>query len=209
MEILKDQLDFFTSIEKSLEEIDSNWKSYKGVLAVGTHSPVGIEEKIWKIKESRENNIPFLGICFGMQLAVIEYCRNVIGILDATSQEFGYKGEFVVNKLPNLRVGIFPVKHFDNTETYESHWHNFFVGEGVSQLMAINGVKVSFTEGILETFKLMDHPFFVGIQWHPEYQSSRKSPHKLLKEFMEVCRETTKPVQYNKWTDNNKSHAPN
>lgn len=188
MEILKEKLDFSTSVEKSLEEIDPNWLNYKGLIVVGSHSPIGIEEKIEKIKFARENNIPFLGICFGFQLAVIEYCRNVIGIRNATSQEFGYSGEFVVVKLPNLRVGIFPVKHFDDTETYESHWHNFAVGKGVGQLMGIRGVKISFTENVLETFQLSDHPFFVGVQWHPEYQSSKKTPHKLLQEFIGACK---------------------
>lgn len=188
MEIIKEKLDFSTSVEKALDEIDSKWRNYDGMIAVGSHFPLGIEEKIERIKFARENNIPFLGICLGMQLAVVEYCRNVIGITNATSQEFGYSGEFVVVKLPNLRVGIFPVKHFDDTETYESHWHNFAVGKGVGQLMGVKGVKVSFTENILETFQLSDHPFFIGVQWHPEYQSSKEKPHKLLVDFLQVCK---------------------
>ena len=102
MEILND---FNTTVKKALEEIDPNYQDYPGLVICGTHSPHDVEQMIEKIREAREYGTPFLGICFGHQLAAIEYARNVLGIKDATSEEFG-KGNFVVYKLPQLNVGL-------------------------------------------------------------------------------------------------------
>src|SRR3990167_2716060 len=96
MEILND---FSTSVIRALSEIDKDWESYDGLVVCGTHSPHDVEMMIDKIRQARESGRPFLGICFGHQLAAIEYARNVLGIKDATSEEFG-QGTFVVKKLP-------------------------------------------------------------------------------------------------------------
>lgn len=114
MEIVND---FDTSVKKALEEIDPNYLKYKGLIICGSHTPHNIEEMISLIKQAREEGIPFLGICFGHQLAAIEYARNVLGIKDATSEEFG-KGTFVVKKLPELKVGL---------HNGESYWNNYEV----------------------------------------------------------------------------------
>ena len=71
MEILKNNNDFFTSVHKALSEIDENWDDYPGLIIVGTHAPVDVEEKLKAIQEVRERGIPILGICFGMQLLLI------------------------------------------------------------------------------------------------------------------------------------------
>lgn len=112
MEILGD---FQTSVHKALEEISPNYKKYKGLVICGTHTPHGVEPIIEKIRIARETEIPFLGICFGAQLAAIEYARNVLGVKDATSEEFG-KGTFVVKKRKELKVG------FHDGENY---WSNY------------------------------------------------------------------------------------
>src|SRR3990167_10728252 len=108
---------FTTSVEKALTEIDPKWKDYRGLIICGTHTPQNTEEMIEKIKVARETKLPFLGICFGHQICAIEYARNVLGIKDATSEEFG-KGTFVVKKLPELNVGL---------KNGESYWNNYEV----------------------------------------------------------------------------------
>tara|TARA_Y100001949_G_C15977034_1_gene326606 strand:- start:41 stop:502 length:462 start_codon:yes stop_codon:yes gene_type:complete len=96
--------DFNTTVHKSLAEIDINYMDYEGLIICGTHSPHNVESLILEITRARMNKIPFLGICFGHQLAAIEWARNN-GISDATSEEFG-KGTFVVKRLPEQKVGM-------------------------------------------------------------------------------------------------------
>lgn len=153
MQILND---FSTSVRKALEEIDPNYESYPGLVVCGTHSPHDVEAMIEDIRMARENGTPFLGICFGHQLAAIEYARNVLGIADATSEEFGTEGTFVVAKLPALKVGL---------HDGESYWHRYGVHKG-----------------LLDEWHKMDN--FITCQFHPEYQSSREKPHPLLVQFI-------------------------
>ena len=151
--------DFNTSVKKALSEIDPYWKDYEGLIICGTHTPHNTEELIDLIKNARENNIPFLGICFGHQLACIEYCINVLEIKDATSEEFG-QGTFVIKKLPELNVGL---------KDGESYWNNY----------EIDPV-------ILNQWYKPDN--FITCQYHPEYQSSKDKPHELLVKFLEICK---------------------
>ena len=101
MEILND---FSTSVKKAFAEIDTEWENYDGLVVAGTHTPHDVSNTLEKIRLARETSRPFLGICFGLQLMAIEYARNVLGIKDATSEEWG-KGTFVVTKRPELKVG--------------------------------------------------------------------------------------------------------
>lgn len=100
-----------------MEEIYPDYRKLDALVICGTHTPHDIEEMIQKIKEARETGRPFLGICFGHQLAAIEYARNVLGIKDATSEEFG-KGIFVVKRRLTLKVGL---------HEGESWWNNYEV----------------------------------------------------------------------------------
>jgi CTP synthase (UTP-ammonia lyase) len=109
--------DFTSSVQKAFDEIDPNWRSYDGLVICGTHTPSGTEVLIEKIKEARDTKRLFLGICFGHQLAAIEYARTVKGIVDATSEEFG-QGTFVVKKRDTLKVGL---------HDGESYWNNYEV----------------------------------------------------------------------------------
>src|SRR3990167_9671547 len=170
--------DFKTSPKKALSEIDTNWERYDGLIVCGTHSPKNTEEIIEKIKVARETKRAFLGICMGAQLAAIEYARNVKGVKDATSEEFG-QGTFVVTKLSELRVGIRLVTWPNGLETLESHWHNY-------EIKGMPGDYSSFSkdDGVLEMWGLRAHPFYWNVQFHPEYASSLNNPHFLLKDFL-------------------------
>lgn len=152
--------DFNTSVEKALSELDPKWRDYDGLIICGTHTPINIEAMIIAIQLARESNKPFLGICFGHQLAAIEYARNVMGIRDATSEEFGVSGTFVVIKNPEgLKVGL---------HDGESYWNNYMVHPDF-------------------LFDWDKPNNFVTCQYHPEYQSSKEMPHPLLEQFLNLC----------------------
>lgn len=97
--------DFSTSVRKALYEIDPNYEVLEGLVVCGTHNFHDVEMMIDEIRKARENGTPTLLICAGHQLGAIEYARNILGIKDATSEEFG-KGTFVVKKRPALKVGL-------------------------------------------------------------------------------------------------------
>lgn len=156
MEILND---FNTSVHKALAEIDPNYMDYEALVICGTHSPHDVEEMLEKIKKAREKKTPFLGICFGHQLSAVEYARNVLGISDATSEEYG-KGTFVVIKLGYLNVGL---------HEGQTWWNRFVVDPKIDR-----------------EWKKAEN--FITCQYHPEYQSSKKKPHPLLVNFIEQCK---------------------
>lgn len=151
--------DFKTSVEKALYEIDPLYRYYPGLVVCGTHTPKDIEQMIDMIRIARETEIPFLGLCFGHQLAFIEYCRNVLGIKDATSEEFGI-GTFVVVKRPELKVGL---------HSGETWWNNYEIPKDLE-----------------DSWEKPSH--FRTYQFHPEYQSSEQKPHPLLLDFIELCK---------------------
>lgn len=109
--------DFDTSVRKALTEIDSNWEEYDGLIVCGTHNQQYVDLILGEIKQARELKLPTLLICAGHQLGAIEYARNVIGIANATSEEFG-KGTFVVKKRPQMKVGL---------HAGESWWSSYYV----------------------------------------------------------------------------------
>jgi len=171
MEILND---FNVSVQKSLEEIDPHYLDYPGIVICGTHSPHDVEEMIATIQKVRLTKTPFLGICFGHQLAAVEYARNVLGFKDATSEEFGLPVQevvissfgagmihptsrnYVVTKLSQLKVGL---------HDGESYWNNYEVVPHFED----NWIK---------------EENFITCQYHPEYQSSKDKPHPLLVKFL-------------------------
>lgn len=153
--------DFTTSIKKSLSEIDENWRDYTGLIVAGTHNPHDVENMINEIQKARENGTPFYGECFGHQLACIEWARNVMGIKNATSEEWG-EGTFVVKKLPQLNVGL---------KNGESYWNNYAV---------IPEVEYDYCEKAPENM--------ISAQFHASYQSSKDKPHPLLVQFIKLCK---------------------
>ena len=112
--------EFQTSVRRALWEIDPEWESYRGLIICGTHSPKlsELDYFIDLIRDARVKGTPYLGICYGYQLSAIEWARNAMGIKDATSEEFGVRGTFVVQKRKDLKVGLY---------NGESYWNNYEV----------------------------------------------------------------------------------
>lgn len=182
--------DFSTSVIKSLNEIDPNWQSYSGLIICGTHNPHDIEEMITQIKHARENNIPFLGICMGFELMLVEWVRHK-GFPLANSGEIDPQATpKVIVQLPEIRVGIRSV-FWKGEESKESHWHNYAFARKHKDKFD-DEWELSFTDGILEIAKLRSHPFFMGVQFHPEYQSSEDNPHWVFKQFLALCKKYDK-----------------
>ena len=173
---------FQTSVRKALGEIDPNFEKYRGLVICGRHAPdkKTAEEEILRMEEARLSGIPTLGICWGLQVMMIEYARHVWKIKDATSEELEPESASpIIIKLPQLRVGI-----RDVGGRMESHWHNYKIQE-------LSSLETDFivirSEGIVEQMRLKSHPFYVGTQFHPEYQSSVDKPHPLLADFLRIC----------------------
>lgn len=175
--------DFSTSVTKALDEIDPNWRDYTGLIVCGTHSPEGwdIKNTIETIQEAREYDVPFLGICFGLQLAVIEYAQNVWGF-NANSTELEPDTPHpVVVKLPQLRVGMKEVNG-----KMESHWHNYAVNS--ERYVWREEWNVVESDGVIEIMELKGSRHHKGIQYHCEYESSKEKPHKDLVNFLQICK---------------------
>ncbi len=190
------------------EEIDSSeLESADGILIPGGFGERGIEGKIEATRIARENGIPFLGICLGMQIAVIEYARHIAGMEGANSSELDPETPFpVVDLLPEqkeisdmggtMRLGADPVKLHDSTKAreifgeavvYKRHRHRYEVNNQLRRRIEDAGLVVSGTspdERLVEIVEIPDHPFFVASQFHPEFNSRPTDPEPLFREFV-------------------------
>lgn len=163
----------------------------------------GIEGKIRAIKHVRENNIPFLGICLGMQCAVIEYSRNVLGLADATSSEFEFSSNNHVIDLMNeqkeitnmggtMRLGAYACKLKEGSKAHEAygatdiserHRHRYEFNSNYKDALEENGMiatGINPNSGLVEVVEVPSHRWFVGVQYHPEYKSTVINPHPLF-----------------------------
>jgi CTP synthase len=182
--------------EKDLHTVD-------GILVPGGFGQRGAEGKIDAIRYARENNIPFLGICFGFQLAVVEYARNVCKLKDANSTEIDEKTPHpVIDFLPDqkhldkkggtMRLGSEPCKIKSNTLAYnlyksheisERHRHRWEVNPQYVKLLEENGLVFSGVhpeKNLMEVMELPGHPYFIGSQFHPEFKSRLERPSPLF-----------------------------
>ena len=178
-----------------------------GIIVPGGFGDRGIEGMITTAKYARENNIPYLGICLGMQIAVIEFARNVCGLKDANSGEFNEQSKNkVIDFLPNqsstidkggtLRLGAYPCAVQKGTKLYECyeqdliserHRHRYEFNNSYKDLFVENGMVIGGTSPdgyIVETIEYPNHKFFVGVQFHPEFKSRPNKPHPLFKGFI-------------------------
>jgi len=184
-----------------------------GILIPGGFGTRGIEGKIMAVKYARENKIPYFGICYGMQCAVIEYGRNVLGFEDANTEEMNPETNhllihFMEGQKENtqdgkyggtLRLGSWPAKIKANTTTAkaydtdsidERHRHRYEFNNEYREKLETAGLVVSgeSPDGeLVEIVEITDHPFFVGVQFHPEFQSRPLSPHPLFNAFIKAA----------------------
>lgn len=170
----------------------------------------GTEGKIEATKYARENKIPFFGICLGMQMAVIEYARNVAGINEATSAEFNPKSKFrvidlmedqkiVAKKGGSMRLGSWPCTLKKNSLVHslygtdkidERHRHRFEVNNSFREKLVTAGLSISGTspdEELVEIIEIENHPWFIGTQFHPEFKSTPINSHPLFKSFIKAA----------------------
>ncbi|HEX8562240.1 MAG TPA: CTP synthase [Flavobacterium sp.] len=190
------------NIAEKLHDLD-------GILVAPGFGERGIEGKIETVKYARENKIPFFGICLGMQMAVIEYTRNILGYKDANSTEMNAgtshavidlmeEQKSVTEKGGTMRLGAWQcdlkpdtlaAKIYKQTSIFERHRHRYeYNGDYSKQLenagMISSGINPD--TGLVEIIELKDHPFFMGVQYHPEYKSTVDNPHPLFVSFVQA-----------------------
>lgn len=192
------------NIEFKLQHLDA-------VLVAPGFGERGIEGKIEAVRFVRENNIPFLGICLGMQMAVIEYARNVLKLSDANSTEMDEDSPHpvislmasqknIVNKGGTMRLGAWDCniiykdsiayKVYGQENIKERHRHRFEFNDDYKTQMEDAGMKttgVNPETGLVEIIEVPSHNWFVGVQYHPEYKSTVSSPHPLFVAFVEAA----------------------
>ncbi len=207
-------------IDADSYEID-DLSSLDGVVVPGGFGVRGIEGKIKAIQYLRVNKIPFLGICLGLQCAVIEYARNVCGINEANSSEFSQNTkDYVIDLLPNqdldkddvgasMRLGTYPCKIEKNTLTseiyneeviYERHRHRYEVNNRYRDILEKNGLifsGLSPDNNLVEMIEIKDHPFFVASQFHPEFKSRPWEPAPMFNKFIQSASSEPKTTSDN------------
>ena len=189
------------------ETKDACLSSLDGILVPGGFGDRGIEGMILAAQYAREKNIPYFGICLGMQVAVIEYARHVLGMADATSGEFAPESmhkliDFMpgqsdeVDKGGTLRLGSYPCvirpgttmeRCYGARQISERHRHRYEFNNDYREALTAAGLTLSglSPDGrLVETVELSDRPFYVGVQYHPEFKSRPNKPHPLFKGFV-------------------------
>ena len=181
------------------ENVKEMLKDCSGIIVPGGFGNRGIEGKIQTIKYVRENKIPFLGICLGMQMAVVEFARNVLKLKDANSEEFDeicenpvihimYEQKEITKKGGTMRLGSYPCiikknslaeKIYKTNEIHERHRHRFEYNNKYREIMEGKGLEISGTSPngqLVEIVEIKDHPYFIACQFHPEFKSRPNKP---------------------------------
>ena len=207
---VKVNVDSIHSEELTNENCKTRLQNIDGLLVAPGFGNRGIEGKISAIKYVRENKIPFFGICLGMQMAVIEYSRNILGLKKANSTEMDIDTEFpvidlmenqkeIINKGGTMRLGAWDCKIEPNSrasviynasEISERHRHRYELNNKYLKKLRSNGLNISGVNtktGLAEIIEIKNHPWFIGVQFHPEYKSTVLNPHPLFKSFIKAC----------------------
>jgi len=208
-------------------EEDNNAQKYledcDGILVAGGFGERGIEGKIKGIQYARENNIPFLGICLGMQLAMIEFSRNVLGFKDANSIEFNPETQnpiiYLIDEFIDaqgtqqlrtktsamggtLRLGEYACETkegsklreaYDSSIIYERHRHRYEANPSYRERLEANGMRVTGeSRGLIDAIELDNHPWFLGVQFHPEFTSRLQNVNPSILAFVKVAKNISK-----------------
>ncbi len=189
------------------ENADALLRGADGILVPGGFGDRGIEGKIQAVRYARENKIPFLGICLGMQLAVVEYARNVAGLPGAHSSELSPDTPYpVIDLMPEqkdvdkmggtMRLGAFPCVIAEGTNSYaaygtaeisERHRHRYEFNNAYRDKLTASGLTLAgqSPDGrLIEIVEIKEHPWFVGVQFHPEFKTRPNRPHPLFRDFV-------------------------
>jgi CTP synthase len=196
------------------EETEHNeaiFKNLDGLLVAPGFGERGIEGKIAAVEFARTHKVPFLGICLGLQMAVIEFSRNVLMLAEANSEEMDpntlhpviglMKDQKDLKQMGGtMRLGAWDCKFeagsklskiYGTTEISERHRHRYEVNNEYVEDLEKNGMLCSGRNpktGLVETIELKDHPWFIGVQYHPEYKSTVATPHPLFLSFIEAAK---------------------
>ena len=201
------EIEWVDSEKLSDKNVDEALRGIDGVIVPGGFGDRGIEGMISAIQYARENKIPFFGICLGMQMAVVEYARHVAGLADAHSAEFVINGEHKVIDLMADQVGItemggtmrlgkypcvleagsFSAGAYGKTEISERHRHRYEFSNAYREVLTEKGLRLAglSPDGrLVEIVEIPEHPWFVGVQFHPEFKSRPNKAHPLFREFI-------------------------
>jgi CTP synthase len=209
--------------EKSSKKI-KKLKKFDGIIVPGGFGSRGIEGVISAIKFAREQKIPYLGLCYGMQLAVVEFARHVAGIKNANTMEIDQQGKNLVINVMNeqkrhllekkyggtMRLGSYPCVLKDRTisrKAYgkrlinERHRHRYEFNNDYRDRLQKKGLIIAGTSPNKKLVEIIElnkktHPFFVGVQFHPEFKSRPLNPHPLFREFIKVCNRKAAPKAF-------------
>lgn len=188
-------------------------KKLDGIIVPGGFGARGVEGKIKAIQYCRENKIPYFGLCYGMQMAVVEFARNICGLADANTAEINPKtsnpiihvmeeqNDLIKNKKygGTMRLGAYPCvldkksvsyKAYGQKNISERHRHRYEFNNIYREQFEKAGLVIAGTSpdnSLVEIIEIKDHPFFVGVQFHPEFKSRPLNPHPLFKEFISAC----------------------
>ncbi|WP_046745898.1 CTP synthase [Kordia zhangzhouensis] len=207
---IKVQVEFIHSEHITEKTINNTFKNLDGILVAPGFGDRGIEGKIKAVQYARENNVPFLGICLGMQMAVIEFSRNVLGLESANSTEMNPKTaspvinlmeeqKDVENKGGTMRLGAWECELKAGSRAYdiygksmilERHRHRYEFNNDYKEKIETAGLLATGLNpktGLVEIVELPSHPWFVGVQYHPEYKSTVANPHPLFVAFVKAA----------------------
>jgi CTP synthase len=207
---VKIDFNYIDSEDLTSDTLEKTLAGSQAILVPGGFGERGVQGKIMAIKYARENNIPFFGICLGLQMAVVEYARNVAGISKASSEEFSPGGDFnVIHKIETqihvtkkggtMRLGDYDCRIEPNTLAHriygknnikERHRHRFEVNNDFLPKLKAAGLIISGIcpeVDLVEIIELKDHPFFIATQFHPEFTSRPNNPHPIFRDFIKAA----------------------
>ncbi|MCC7344875.1 MAG: CTP synthase [Deltaproteobacteria bacterium] len=216
----KVNLKFFDSEDLAQKDLAKEFEGIDGILVPGGFGDRGVEGKIKAIQYAREKQIPFFGICLGMQLACIEFARNVCGIANANSREFDEKGpepvidlmeeqKKLINKGATMRLGayacsiekdtlaqrIYQDRHISERHRHRYEFNNIYRDRLQDRGMVFSGLS---PDGVLvEIVELPSHPYFIACQFHPEFKSRPMHPHPLFSHFIKASLRNAQRQQWN------------